>query len=83
MFKVARNQIASGLSIQGYDDIAKAILYGGPIEPFAINRTQFTTIEIAQCAVDMSKEHHPDCDYFIIETGFGTYTVNTNYEKVY
>ena len=75
-FRVARNQIMSGLSEFGYAEESREAV-SGTLTPFMINRIKFSSANIAQAAVDMCEEHYPNVNFRVREQGENWFTVST------
>ena len=75
-FRAARNQIVSGLSEFGYIEESREAV-AGILTPFMVNRIKFSSWGIANAAVEMCEEHHPNVNFRIREQGEEWFTIST------
>ena len=85
-FRAARNQIHTSLVAldmcgEEYraemEEAGRKIFYGGIIEPYCLERAQFSTVVVAEAAAEMCLEHHHNLKFKVVNGINGQYAINT------
>ncbi len=75
-YRTARNIISTSLNALGYLDEARQAM-AGVLEPFFLNVTHFPSQRLAECAIEMCVEHHPNVVFSIREYGAGVFLTSS------